>query len=95
VGGVVGTIFGVSALGAKDDFKDSPTVENADRTDRNALIADMSFAVAITFGVTGAVLLFGGDDKPADPKAAFVIRKPVIAPFVSPTGGGAAASFRF
>ncbi|HMY18379.1 MAG TPA: PEGA domain-containing protein, partial [Polyangium sp.] len=61
----------------------------------NALISDMSFAVAITFGVTGAVLLFGGDDKPADPKAAFQIRKPVVTPWATPTSGGVAASFKF
>jgi len=95
VGAVVGTIFGVSALGAKSEFEKNPTVENADKTDRNALIADMSFAVALTFGVTGAVLLFGGDDKPAEQKTGLVIQKPVITPFVGPTGGGAAASFRF
>jgi hypothetical protein len=95
VGAVVGTIFGVSALGSKSEFEKNPTVENADKTDRNALIADMSFAVALTFGVTGAVLLFGGDDKPAEQKTSLVIQKPVIAPFVGPTGGGAVAKFRF
>jgi hypothetical protein len=41
------------------------------------------------------VLLFGGDDKPADPKAAFQIRKPVIAPWATATGGGVAGSFKF
>lgn len=94
VGAVVGTIFGVSALGSKSEFEKNPTVENADKTDRNALIADMSFAVALTFGVTGAVLLFGGDDKP-EQKTGLVITKPVVTPFVGPTGGGAAATFRF
>jgi hypothetical protein len=95
VGAVVGTIFGVSALGSKSEFEKNPTVENADKTDRNALIADMSFAVALTFGVTGAVLLFGGDDKPAEQKTSLVIQKPVVTPFVGPTGGGAVATFRF
>ncbi|HVK69482.1 MAG TPA: PEGA domain-containing protein, partial [Polyangium sp.] len=96
VGAVVGTIFGVSALGAKSDFEANPTVDNADKTDRNALIADMSFAVALTFGVTGAVLLFGGDDKPAQQQTATTkLYKPVIAPFVGPTGGGGVAMFRF
>jgi hypothetical protein len=95
VGAVVGTIFGISALGSKSDFEKQPTTENADKTDRNALIADMSFAVALTFGVTGAVLLFGGDDKPAEQKTGLVVTKPVVVPFVSPTGGGAAALVRF
>ena len=52
----MGTIFGVMALKSKSDFNENPTTDNADKTDRNALIADMSFAVALTFGVTGAVL---------------------------------------
>ena len=95
-GAVVGTFFGIKALSAKSDFDDNPTVDNADRTDRNALIADMSFAVALTFGVTGAVLLFGGDDKPAQQQTATTkLYKPVVAPFVGPTGGGGVVSFKF
>jgi tetratricopeptide (TPR) repeat protein len=99
VGAVVGTIFGIQALGAKGDFDDAkkPTSEMADDVDRNALIADMSFAVALTFGVTGAVLLLS-NDTPADAKAAAAPAKKktaVVAPFVSPTGGGAAARFTF
>jgi hypothetical protein len=97
-GAVVGTIFGIMALGAKSDFEAEPTVENADAVDRNALIADMSYAVAITFGVTGAVLLLSRDDAPA-PAAAQVTKtkknKAFIAPYVAPTGGGAAARFTF
>ena len=56
-GAVVGTIFGLKALSAKSDFDDTPTRELADDTERNALIADMAFGVAITLGVTGIVLL--------------------------------------
>lgn len=100
-GAVVGTIFGVMALSAKSDFDAEPTVDNADAVDRNALIADMSYAVAITFGVTGAVLLLSGDDAPPA-QSALVQTKPrpakkkaFIAPYVGPTGGGAAARFTF
>jgi hypothetical protein len=105
-GAVVGTIFGISALGAKSDFNAAggATVENADKTDRNALIADMSFAVALTFGVTGAVLLLS-NDSPAETKAASntVTHKPVktamprgfVAPYATPTGAGAAAFMTF
>jgi hypothetical protein len=105
-GAIVGTIFGVSALGAKSDFNapGGATVENADKTDRNALIADMSFAVALTFGVTGAVLLLS-NDAPTETKAASnsAPRKPVksamprgfVAPYAGPTGGGAAAFMTF
>jgi hypothetical protein len=108
-GAVVGTIFGVSALGAKSEFNEKPTAENADKADRNALIADMSFAVALTFGVTGAVLLLTNDTPPEAPKAANNHSTPsktaaktaksmprgFVAPFVGPTGGGAAAFLRF
>ncbi len=103
VGAVVGTIFGIQALGAKSDFDADPTTDNADAVDRNALIADMSFAVALTFGVTGAVLLMSSDAPAEAPAAAKVhpkpalhpVKKAVVAPFVSPTGGGAAARFTF
>ena len=107
-GAVVGTIFGISALGAKSDFNapGGATVENADKTDRNALIADMSFAVALTFGVTGAVLLLS-NDSPAETKTATngapAARKPVksamprgfVAPYAGPSGAGAAAFMTF
>jgi hypothetical protein len=104
-GAIVGTIFGISALSAKSKFNDSPTTENADKTDRNALISDMSFAVALTFGVTGAVLLLTNDAPPPEAKAAHrsLPQKTAaksgprgfVAPFVAPTGGGAAAFLRF
>ncbi|HSN99893.1 MAG TPA: PEGA domain-containing protein [Candidatus Nanopelagicales bacterium] len=102
-GAVVGTIFGVMALSAKSDFDSDPTIDNADAVDRNALIADMSYAVAITFGVTGAVLLLSGNDEPAPPAATGLAKpkprtaktKGYIAPYVGPTGGGAAARFTF
>jgi hypothetical protein len=102
VGAVVGTIFGIQALSSKSDFEDDPTTDNADTVDRNALISDMSFAVALTFGVTGAVLLLSSDapaEQPAaaaaHPKPVKPIKKAVVAPFVGPTGGGAAARFTF
>ncbi len=104
-GAIVGGIFGGMALSSKGEFDKTPTVDLADATDRNALIADMSFAVALTFGVTGAVLLLS-DPKPAEPaktgaagtkpkKAATVLSRGFIAPYATPNGGGAAAKFTF
>lgn len=93
-GVVVGTIFGVMALGAKSDFDDNPTTDNADKVDRDALIADMSFAVALTFGVTGTVLLLS-NGKSDDAKPAAAARRTFVTPYVAPTGGGAAARFTF
>ncbi|NUO50834.1 MAG: PEGA domain-containing protein, partial [Polyangiaceae bacterium] len=66
-----------------------------DETERNALIADMSFGVALTFGVTGLVLLLtdssgGEEEKAAEEKKAFN-----FAPYAGPNGGGAVGTFRF
>jgi hypothetical protein len=97
---VVGAFFGVKALGAKGDFNDDPTTDNADSVERNALIADMAFGVAITLGVTGVVLLTSGSSEPAKEKAAKRKALPKkarfnVAPYATPTGGGAAARFVF
>lgn len=93
-GVILGTIFGIQALGAKSDFDEDPTVENADDAERAALIADMSFGVALTFGITGAVLLFsgGGDDESPDEAASAM---PELLPLAGPKGGGMAATWKF
>ncbi len=97
-GAVVGTIFGIKALGAKNDFDKKPTGSAADDTERNALIADMAFGVAITLGVTGVVLLTSDDS--SAPAAATLHKLPkraklVVAPYASPTGAGAGARYTF
>lgn len=90
-GAVVGGVFGVLALKSKGEFEDTPTQDLFDETERNALIADMSFGVALTFGVTGLVLLLTdtGGEAPAEDQKAFV------SPFVGPGGAGAVGTFRF
>jgi hypothetical protein len=98
-GAVVGTIFGIKALGAKNDFDKSPTGSAADDTERNALIADMAFGVAITLGVTGVVLLTS-DDSTAPAASAKLEKLPkraklVVAPYASPKGGGAGMQYSF
>jgi hypothetical protein len=60
----VGTVFGVMALNDKSNFDKNPTTSTADNGDTHALIADMSFGVALTFGVTSAVLLLTKDEAP-------------------------------
>lgn len=89
-GAVLGTVFGVQALGAKTDFDAEPTVDNADKAERSALIADMSFGVALTFGITGTVLLFSGDGAEDDSAAV-----PTLTPFAGMKGGGMAATWIF
>ncbi|HMJ11985.1 MAG TPA: PEGA domain-containing protein, partial [Polyangiaceae bacterium] len=98
-GAVVGTIFGLKALSAKSDYDDAPTSDRADDVERNALIADMAFGVAITLGVTGVVLLTSSDSSaPASDSARRILPRQAklnVAPYVNQYGGGAAARLRF
>ena len=98
-GAIVGTIFGIQALSAKSDYEADPTQEKFDDAERSALLADMSYGVALTFGVTGVVLLLSNDSpEPAKSAAApkkSGFTKPIVSPFVGPKGGGASATLRF
>lgn len=91
---ITGTVFGIMALNSKSKFNDNPNTDDADAAERNALIADMSFGIAITLGVTGVVLLTANDK---DETQAKLMREPrfVVAPYGSPYGGGAAAQLKF
>ncbi len=96
---VVGGVFGVMALNKKSDFDKHPTTKNADDTERNALISDMAFGVAITLGVTGVVLLTSSGTEESG-QAARLERLPpraklTVTPYASPYGGGAAARLSF
>ena len=96
-GAVVGTIFGIKALGAKSDFDKKPSGPTADDTERNALIADMAFGVAITLGVTGIVLLTTDEDAPKEGahKPPSKRAKLELRPYGGPTSGGASARLAF
>jgi hypothetical protein len=95
---VVGTVFGIKALDEKSQFDDAPSTNRADSVERNALIADMAFGVALTLGITGIVLLVA-DDAPGDQALAPEKRPSTgqirLAPYVSPRGAGAGASVTF
>ena len=90
---VAGTVFGIMALNSKGKFKDDPTTDNADAAERNALIADMSFGVALTLGITGIVT----SKEPAPNETAKKTKKKefLLAPYASPRGAGAAARLTF
>lgn len=96
-GVLVGTIFGIKALSSKSDFNGNPTADGADTAERNALIADMAFGVAVTLGVTGAVLLLSNKPEPAPNAAALApLRSNVrVSPFVGRNAAGAAAVWNF
>jgi hypothetical protein len=103
----VGVVFGVLALNDKSTFDKTPTSSTADSGENHALICDMAFGVAVTLGVTSAVLFLTSDEAPA--KAAGLPNRTVkiaaqkkqgplqftAAPFVTPHGGGAGALLRF
>jgi tetratricopeptide (TPR) repeat protein len=95
VGAGVGTFFGIQALSAKSDFDKHPSESLADDAERDALIADMAFGVAVTLGVTGVVLLTSGGEEAEKPVATTKRSRWAVAPYVSPRGGGAAARLSF
>lgn len=100
----VGTIFGILALNDKKDYDANPTTTTADNGDTHALIADMAFGVALTFGVTSAVLFLTKDEQSTPPATAAATKTkngkaqgfavtPV--PWVGPRSGGAGFLLRF
>jgi hypothetical protein len=99
----VGTVFGVLALNDKKDFDKNPTTHTADNGDTHALIADMAFGVALTFGVTSAVLFLTKDEQPSPPAATAKAAKRnnnegvhlTPMPWVGPRSGGAGFALRF
>jgi hypothetical protein len=99
-GAILGTIFGVQALSSKSDFNKNPTTKSADDTERNALIADMAFGVAVTLGVTGIVLLTSSDDTSSGATKAAQLHLPPkatfrVTPYLGRESGGAAARLTF
>jgi PEGA domain len=99
---VVGTVFGVIALNDKSSFNSNPTTQTADNGDTHALISDMAFGVALTFGVTSVVLLLTKDEPAATtsstaPKAAPQTAKISITPtpIVGAHTGGAGFALKF
>ncbi len=60
---VSGTVFGTMALADEKDYNDHPTEAKKDAGERNALIADISFGIAIAAAVAGTVVLFTVDNK--------------------------------
>jgi hypothetical protein len=97
---VVGTVFGVIALNDKSNFNSNPTTQTADNGDTHALISDMAFGVALTFGVTSVVLLLTKDEPAATTsstaprtKTAKVTITPT--PIVGAHSGGAGFALKF
>src|SRR5262249_23770733 len=62
IAGGGGTFSAFLALNEKRNLNTAPTTEHADTAERDALLADGCFGLAIVFGVTAAVLLFTTSD---------------------------------
>jgi len=103
----VGTVFGIIALDNKSDFDKNPTTQTADDGDTHALIADMAFGVALTFGVTSAVLFLTKDESVTQTSSTHATttakagteKKTAVrftpTPIVGPHTGGAGLLLRF
>ncbi len=97
----VGTVFGIMALNDKSTFDSNPTSQTADDGENHALIADMCFGVALTLGVTSAVLFLTPDESAPAPAAAGARARPrnkvtiIPTPIITPNGGGGGALVRF
>jgi len=104
----IGTVFGVMTLNDKSSYNSNPTSATADNGDTHALICDMSFGVALTFGVTSAVLFLTKDEPPPatakadatpEAKAAANAKRNRVTiaptPMVTAHSGGAGLTLRF
>ena len=97
----VGTGFGIRALSKKSDFNDKPTEDTANSGENSALIADMAFGVALTFGITSAVLFLAKDEPRATATTstkktqAASTWKLTPTPYFNQHGGGAGALVTF
>jgi hypothetical protein len=96
-GAIVGTIFGIRALGEKSDK--SPANDTADRDEA---IAGVGFGAAITFGLAGIVMatvtdgLPAGHEKVVASRSIPTHREVLFVPYLTAhSGGGASAVWRF
>ncbi len=91
---VGGTVLGFMALSEESNFQEHPSIETADRGERLALFADVSFGVAAVAGVTALVLHFAdapGEEGEEDESLAHVRWTPLL----SRNGAGLGARIDF
>ena len=92
VGLVAGTVFGFMALSRQSDFDAAPTLSAADEGEAFALVADISFGIALAGGIAAIVLYAteGSGAASSSDSTAFQ-----LLPTLSPEGGGVVATGRF
>lgn len=89
---VTGTVLGFLALSEEDKFDDAPSEATADRGERLALFADVSFAVAGASALTALILFLTQDDGDDEDESEDMA---IVAPMVGPTVGGLSAQVGF
>jgi hypothetical protein len=105
VGVVVGTIFGISAMGNKSSLNDkcvnkvcpASSQSDIDSFSRNGTISTVGFAIGIVGLATGTVLLLtsgGGSSAESTPAPAGAEKSAArVTPWISPTGAGLSGTF--
>lgn len=101
---ISGVVFGLLALDAQSEFDENPTADTADRGETYALIADVSYGVAIA-GAAAAVILWVTHDSTeeeaveTDPDAEFEEEDEwanvSVSPILSPNYAGLSTSLQF
>lgn len=98
---VVGTVLGFKALSLESDFNRMPDAETADRGERYALFADVTFGVTIAATATSVVLYLvtrerapsdGAEEDPLTPSTEPTV---LVAPVLGRGVGGGALTVRF
>ena len=89
---VSGTVFGFLALSRQSDFDARPALGLADEGEAFALVADISFGVAIVSGIAAIVLYATRGPAHTEESTATSLR---ILPMASPQGGGLSLSGSF
>jgi hypothetical protein len=85
---VTGTVLGFLALQQEQDYRDNPTLETADKGERLALFADVSFGLAALSAITSFTLFMTHKNKRKRERETARLR-------IETRGAGAAATLRF
>jgi hypothetical protein len=97
IGLVAGTVFGTMALRDEKDYQDAPNSSTRDSGRRAAVIADVSFGLALAAAVSATLFLISDRKKKKQKKggAAGSGAEVSVGPSVIPAGAGVAAGISF
>ncbi|MBN2804953.1 MAG: PEGA domain-containing protein [Deltaproteobacteria bacterium] len=95
IGVVSGTVFGTMALKDSNDYKDSGSDATKTSGERSALIADISFGVAIAAAITGTIILITNKNKKEKLKSATKEKQWNIIPVFGQNQAGISTAIQF